>query len=146
MTNRYCHKCQLSGDACLSCVFKEEWCFYNNHIAETYDPIYVEPTEPEQCTHLSEEDEDKLRIALCNIFNLRPAELLCLQAIMTNQTLTQFAESLTKFVIKLYGQIDKSEDKQISRHYVFKLRESICNKYPDLKPALITNGQRKQLK
>lgn len=46
-----------------------------------------EASEDERATHLSEEDEDKLRKALYALFDLQPLELLVLQGIMRRQTL-----------------------------------------------------------
>lgn len=65
----------------------------------------------ERATHLSEEDEDKLRKALYALFDLQPLELLVLQGIMHRQTLQQMATSLTSLF--------KNNDKECTRHHVF---------------------------
>lgn len=92
----------------------------------------------ERATHLSEEDEDKLRKAMFALFDLQPLELLVLQGIMRRQTLQQMATSLTSLF--------KNNDKECTRHHVFQLRKSILNKLPEFKDALLTEGQRKELK
>lgn len=40
----------------------------------------------------------------------------------------------------------KANDKECTRHHVFQLRKAIMKKMPQLKPVLLTEGQRKELK
>ena len=40
----------------------------------------------------------------------------------------------------------KRNDKDFTRFHAFQLRKSILNKKPELKDALLTEGQRKRLK
>lgn len=84
------------------------------------------------------EVEDKLRRALFDLFDLQPLELLVLQGIMRRMTLQEIATSLTSLF--------KVNNKECTRHHVFQLRKSMMNKMPQLKDALLTEGQRKVLK
>lgn len=92
----------------------------------------------EQVTHLSEDDEDKLRKAMFALFDLPPLELLVLQGIMRNQSLSDIGKSLTNLF--------KSNDKEQTRHHVFQLRKSILKKLPHFGAVLLTHGQRRELK
>ena len=99
--------------------------------------------QPETCTterttHLSEDDEDKLRKAMFALFDLKPLELLVLQGIMRQQTLQEIATSLT--------ELFKNNNKECTRHHVFQLRKAILNKLPQFGDALLTEGQRRELK
>jgi len=87
---------------------------------------------------LPEDVEDKFRKALFDLFDLQPLELLVLQGIMRRMTLQEIATSLTKLF--------KVNNKECSRHHVFQLRKSMMNKMPQLKDALLTEGQRRELK
>lgn len=149
MSRRYCHRCPLNGlssEACLSCALEEQYVFQNSHVLPTYDPPAPEQTEPQRATGLSEEDEDRLRIAMFNLFGLRPVELLCVQAIMNKQSLTEFADSLTKLVCKLHKQMENDKDGKITRFHAFQIRKAIVAKMPRFRDVLLTKGQRKPLK
>ena len=146
---RFCHKCplnSLSSTECLSCQLEEEYYFKNPHVFDTYDPPQPEPTIPERVTSLPEDIEDQLRIAICNLFSLKPIELLCLQAIIRKQSLTEFADSLTKLVNKIHSQIQKSQEKKITRFHAFQIRKAILSKLPRFRDVLLTKGQRRPLK
>ena len=97
-----CHKCRFNGtksDACLSCDGTETYSYrYSHYILDTYDPPQPETNGTEPCTDLSEDDEDRLRIAMANLFDLQPLELLCLQAIMQRKSLETFAKEMTNLM------------------------------------------------
>lgn len=40
----------------------------------------------------------------------------------------------------------KANDKECTRHHVFQVRKSMLKKMPQLKPVLLTEGQRRELK
>ena len=87
---------------------------------------------------MPDEAEDAFRKALYDLFDLQPLELLVLQGIMRRMTLQEIATSLTRLF--------KTNDKTCTRHHVFQLRKSMMNKMPQLTDALLTEGQRKELK
>lgn len=136
-----CHKCihnNKQSEACLSCNCSDDYHFeHQNYIPECFDTPQHNTSGSEQCTSLSEEDEDKLRKALYEMFRLKPLELLLLQAIMNRKTLTEFAEDVENLSRK---------NQTCSRHHTFQLRKSLHKKIPSFGPALLTTGQRKQLK
>lgn len=90
-------------------------------------------------TNLPEEVEDKLRKFMFALFDLSPNELLCIQAIMRGQSLSEFARDME--------QLSKSI-KSFSRFRAFQTRKSLLSKLggEDFKVALTTIGQRKPLK
>lgn len=57
---------------------------------------------------------------------------------MKRKTLQQMATELTKLF--------NANDKECTRHHVFQVRKSMLKKMPQLKPVLLTEGQRKELK
>lgn len=57
---------------------------------------------------------------------------------MRRKTLQQMATELTRLFT--------ANDKECTRHHVFQLRKAIMKKMPQLKPVLLTEGQRKELK
>lgn len=79
-----CTRCRfnnLSSDCCISCVATgyDDFRFDHSHyLYDGYNPPQPDTSGSEQCTHLSEEDEDTLRKALYSLFDLKPLELLCL--------------------------------------------------------------------
>lgn len=92
----------------------------------------------EKVTPFSDEHEDKLRKALYDIFDLTPLELLILQGIMNQKSLSDIAKELEALF--------KANNKEQTRFHVFQLRRSILKKLPKFAQALLTNGQRKTLK
>lgn len=89
-------------------------------------------------TDFPDEVEDKFRKGLYDIFDLKPLELLVLQGIMRRKTLQDIADELT--------DLFERNNKSCTRFHVFQLRKSMMNKMPQLKDALLTEGQRKELK
>jgi len=57
---------------------------------------------------------------------------------MRRKTLQQTANELTRLFA--------ANDKVCTRHHVFQLRKSMLRKMPRLRDALLTEGQRKELK
>lgn len=57
---------------------------------------------------------------------------------MRRKTLQEMADELTKLF--------RRNDKECTRHHVFQLRKSMLKKVPEFAPALLTEGQRKELK
>ena len=123
----YCHKCKHNGmksEACLSCTFEEEYSYPNQkYIFDGFDFEQPETnfTEENKATHLSEEDEDKLRKALYELFRLNPLELLMVQAIMQGKSLTEYAESIEHL---------SKKNQTCSRHHAFQIRKAILKKLP----------------
>lgn len=136
-----CHKCiynNKQSDKCLTCKCSDDHHFeYQSYIPECYDTPQYDTSCSDQCTTLSEDDEDKLRKALYEMFRLKPLELLLLQAVMTGKTLTEFAHDIEHLSAK---------NQKCSRHHAFQLRKSLHSKLPQFGYALLTTGQRKQLK
>lgn len=138
-----CHKCKYNGmkaEACLSCQLTEKYNYsYQQYIFDGYDVPQHQTNYTDEMIplNLSEEDEDKLRIALCNIFSLNPLELLMLQAIMNGKSLTDFSKLIERLSVK---------NSKCTRFHAFQVRKSLIKKIPQFKNALITNGQRKPLK
>ena len=138
-----CHQCKHNGmesEACLSCAIDDEYSFkYQKYLFETYDAPQQETDicSTNRATNLSEEDEDKLRRAMFEMFRLQPLELLMLQAIMQKKTLTQFAKDIEALAKK---------NQTCTRFHAFQLRKSLLAKIPSFADALITEGQRKPLK
>lgn len=140
-----CHKCpfnNLSSDVCISCAMElsvEQYSYpYSKNVFDFVDPVQQEVEEPRQCTSLPEDLEDRFRIALAEIFQLSPLELLCFQGIMQRKTLTEIAKEL--------GVVGKKLSDGCSRFRAFQIRKAIAKKLPRLKTALQTSGQRKELK
>ena len=139
-----CHKCPLNGkgnEQCIQCCSEdvEQYNYkYSHYILDCYDAPEQPKQEPMKATPFTEETEDCLRKALYDIFDLSPLELLTLQGIMHNKTIQQIADELTALFQK--------NNKQQTRHHIFQLRKAIIGKMPNLKSALITMGQRKELK
>lgn len=136
-----CHKCIYDGqgsDACLSCVAKGCRLSIVKQMPTTYNDA-DDDEEPMTATSLPLDVEDRFRVALCELFQLKPLELLCLQGIMQQKTLTDIAEQLTS-VFKKFGC------KKFTRHHMFQLRKSMLSKIPTLKTALLTAGQHKELR
>lgn len=130
----------MKSDACLSCSLEESYNYkHQKYIYETYDAPQPQTdfTNEMPPLNLSEDDEDKLRKAMCNMFSLTPLELLMLQAIMNGKSLTEF----TKIVETL-----AAKNTECTRFHAFQLRKSLLNKIPTFKDALLTQGQRKPLK
>ena len=75
-------------------------------------PTQYDDEEPLRATDLPEDVEDRFRVALCELFSLKPLELLCLQGIMRQQTLSDIAELLTSMFEKYGG-------KEFTRHHMF---------------------------
>ena len=131
-----CHKCIHDGKrspACLTCTAKGTRLSVVKRM-----PTQYEDAEPTYATSLPPEIEDKLRIAICELFQLKPLELLCLQGIMQQKTLIEIAQMLTT-TFKKFGC------KEFTRQHVFQLRKSMLEKMPTLKDALLTAGQHKEL-
>lgn len=57
-------------------------------------PVHNEP--PTTCTPLSEENEQKLRIAMATLFGLDPIQLLLVQHLMLGGRLSAFGDTLRK--------------------------------------------------
>lgn len=138
-----CHKCKYNGmksDACLSCTMVEQYSYkHQKYIFEGYDTPQPQTdfTNEMPPLNLSEDDEDKLRKAMCNIFSLTPLELLMLQAIMNGKSLTDYAKMIETLAAK---------NIECTRFHAFQIRKAISKKLPQFKDALITPGQRKPLK
>lgn len=129
-----CTRCPLNGkmsSECLSCDGAETYSYrYRQYIAEGYDPPSRDTSGSAPCTRLGEDDEDRLRVAMSNLFSLSPLELLCLQAIMQRKTLEEFAKQTTRFFQKHYGQMMKNKCGRFTRFHAFQLRKSILRKFP----------------
>ena len=86
-----CTRCPFNGkmsSECLSCGGEETYSYkYRQYIMEGYDAPSPDTSGSAPCTTLSEDDEDRLRVAMTNLFSLSPLELLCLQSIMQRKTL-----------------------------------------------------------
>lgn len=134
-----CHKCPYNGTgskACLACQYTEpsNKNLVHSDYLENFE--YIQETSY-RVTHLSEDDEDTLRQGLIELFNLKPLELLMIQAIMNGKTLTEYAKLIEKLSLK---------NRECSREHAFQIRKSILKKIPRFQNVLLTKGQRKQLK
>lgn len=138
-----CHKCKYNGmksNACLSCTMIEQFSYrHQKYIFDTYDAPQPQTDFNNEMPplNLSEDDEDKLRKAMCDIFSLNPLELLMLQAIMNGKSLTEYANTIETLAAK---------NTECTRFHAFQIRKAIVKKLPQFKDALITHGQRKPLK
>lgn len=137
--SQQCHTCPYDGQRsskCLSCPTAEKYQYtHSKYILDTYDPEQPDTSGSEQVTKLDEQTEDQLRKFLYTLFDLQPLELLCLKAIMNQQSLTEWAAEVSKIL-----------SKPMTRFHAFQLRKSMLKKLGDeYAPALLTSGQRKPL-
>lgn len=138
-----CHKCPFhntGSEECMQCQCKEEYSYpYGKYLIDGVQFQAPDTSGSDPVTNLPEEVEDKLRKFLCVLFDLSPNELLCLQAIMKNLTLSEFAREMEK---------SAKSNKSFSRFRAFQTRKSLLTKLggDDFKIALTTIGQRKPLK
>lgn len=138
-----CHNCPFhntGSEECLQCQCKEEYSYpYGKYLMDGVQFQAPDTSGSEQVTNLPDEVEDKLRKFLFSLFDLSPNELLCIQAIMRGQSLSEFARDME--------QMSKS-NKSFSRFRAFQTRKALLTKLGgnDFKIALTTVGQRKELK
>lgn len=98
-------------------------------------------------TRFDDEKEDFVRKALYAVFDLSPLELLTLQGIMRKKTLNEIGLDLTELITNQNKLIQKNPFNRVTRHHVFQLRKSMLKKLGDrFAPALLTQGQKKELK
>ena len=81
-----CHKCKFNGkgnEVCLSC--HGDWDDYeikrfHTYLDESFENVPAKEIDENEsyATHLNHEDEEKLRLAMCSLFSLKPLELLML--------------------------------------------------------------------
>lgn len=133
-----CHKCTKKD--CLNCTKSNEtYSFkYQKYILEGYEVEQPDTQCSEPATNLKPDIEDYLRKMLYTIFDLSPNELLCLKAIMNQQSLTDWCKDMEKL---------SQKNKEFSRFRAFQTRKGILKKLgTQFKGALMTLGQRKELK
>jgi len=75
---------------------------------------------------------------LIALFDLQPLEILMLQAIMRNKSLTEYARDIDRMVAKLSSG-------GMTRFHAYQIRKAILRKLPQMELALLTNGQRRRL-
>ena len=136
-----CTKCQYNGkcnEACLSCTSKEQYNYkFNKYIIDGYDPKQESTEGSEKVTQFNDNIEDALRKVLYTLLDLSPNELLLIQALHNGKTLSEYAADMEKIAKK---------NEAFSRFRAFQTRKSILKKFPRFSQALLTIGQRKQLK
>ena len=137
-----CHKCQYDGkgnEACLSCEGAEQYAYpYGRYL---FDDVQI----PQPSTQgsgrvlsgMTEDAEDRFRHGLIELFDLQPLEILMLQAIMHNKSLTDYARDIDRMVAKLANGM--------TRFHAYQIRKAILRKLPQMELALQTNGQRRRL-
>ena len=122
-----CHKCVHDGKkskACLKCRAKGTMLGVVRRGPAGYEGTeFLEDRQSRSATSLPPDVEDRFRTALCELFQLRPLELLVLQGIMQRKTLTEIAASLTQ-TFKKYG------GKGFTRFYVKEVRKAMATKMP----------------
>lgn len=135
-----CHKCKYNGqqnNVCLSCHFPDDYKNeYQLYILDGYDFPQPEKNEPEKIIDgVEDETIEKLKMSLIKIFDLTNMQLLVLKGIINQKSITTIAKELTEL----------TKEKQ-SRFKVFQIRKQIYQKFPEFRLALLTSGQRKELK
>lgn len=138
-----CHKCPFNNsgsEECLKCQCAQETSYpYQKYILDGVQIEQPSTQGSEPVTNLPDEVEDKLRKFLFSLFDLSPNEILCLQAIMRGQSLSEFAREMEK---------SAKSNKSFSRFRAFQTRKALLTKLggEEFKVALTTMGQRKPLK
>lgn len=140
MTQLDCHKCPYNNkhsEQCLTCTKDEQTLKFRQYVCDGYDTPQPDTSCSEPCTNLGEDVEDAMRKFLYTIFDLTPNELLCLQAIMRQKPLVEFAHDMEKLAKK---------NQSFSRYRAFQTRKAILKKLGhQAAPALLTVGQKKEL-
>lgn len=98
-----CHDCKWNGAGSPRCIKCKRVSQDDIRIRKTpharSEMIGANPTPqdtPTTCTPLSEENEQKLRIAMATLFGLDPIQLLLVQHIMRGGRLSEFGDTLRK--------------------------------------------------
>lgn len=143
MKYKQCSACPYNNsgsEECLKCQCEEQYSYpYGKYLIDGVQFQAPDTSGSDPVTNLPDEVEDKLRKFLFSLFDLSPNELLCIQAIMRGQSLSEFAREMEK---------SAKSNKSFSRFRAFQTRKALLTKLggEDFKIALTTMGQRKPLK
>ena len=135
-----CHLCPHQShptpEACWNCKPHSDQDLRHRIPIDDDDSIPQPDTSgSDYATHLDPDDEDRLRIAMANLFSLSPIELLYIQNEMMGRTLTEFGSTVDKFV--------RQNANGCSTARAYEIRKRVGEKLPMLKPVLLTRGRRR---
>lgn len=132
-----CHDCKWNGAGSPRCIKCKRVNQDDIRIRKTpharSEMIGANPTPqdpPTTCTPLSEENEQKLRIAMATLFGLDPIQLLLVQHIMRGGRLSEFGDTLRK----THEQIRRYRGSE--RAQAGMMRNAVFSRAPILAPVL----------
>lgn len=131
-----CHNCPDRSnpdrlEKCLKCNRADDMSYHGTTVHLNGKEVAAPPpTQPRQVTNLPPDVEDKLREAMCSLFDLDPIELLLVQHLIRGGKLSTFADRL----VKVTNRIVRYRGSERAQAHAMK--EAIGRKFPTISPVI----------